>query len=370
MKLKRKLCFNWGISDHYGWGIYGLNLLVHGNMSNSFQVIPMESPSFLYPMDPLTIKFLSEKLPAPNASIELNIDDIFLSSLGNSNHLSINNRYRNIGVIFSEINPLPKDEIENLKKLEFIISGSSWSTSVLENSHINAHTVIQGIDLDLFQSAPKRFLGDKFVIFSGGKLEHRKGQDILLKAFGKLAKKYKDVLLITAWRSPWENQFAVSINKSILCNPLQVSSDMGRSIYEWILRNDVDSEQIICLETIPNRLMPEVFREVDLAVFPNRCEGGTNLVAMEALAYGLPCLISKNTGHLDLIKADNCFPLTIQNKICGNGMTDWGESSVDEIVALMEDAYHGRAKINRLKVRESMLNHSWDSTIKTMLSLF
>jgi len=77
MKPKRKVCFNWGISDHYGWGIYGLNLLIHGNMSNSFEVIPMEPPSFLYPMDPLTIKFLSEKLPDPNASIELNIDDIF-----------------------------------------------------------------------------------------------------------------------------------------------------------------------------------------------------------------------------------------------------------------------------------------------------
>lgn len=43
--------------------------------------------------------------------------------------------------------------------------------------------------------------------------------------------------------------------------------------------------------------MPEVFREVDLAVFPNRCEGGANLVAMEAFAYGLSCLILQNTGH-------------------------------------------------------------------------
>jgi hypothetical protein len=51
-------------------------------------------------------------------------------------------------------------------------------------------------------------------------------------------------------------------------------------------------------------------------------------------------------------------------------MSDWGESSVDEIVALMEDAYHGRAKINRLKVRESMLNYSWGNAIKSMLSLF
>jgi glycosyltransferase involved in cell wall biosynthesis len=73
---------------------------------------------------------------------------------------------------------------------------------VLERSKIKSHTVIQGIDLDLFKPAAKRHLKDKFVIFSGGKLEYRKGQDILLKAFSKLATKYEGVVLITAWRSP------------------------------------------------------------------------------------------------------------------------------------------------------------------------
>ena len=71
MKPKRKLCFDWGISDHYGWGIYGLNLLIYGSMNDSFEVIPIEPPSFLYPIDPLTVKFLSEKLPSPNTNIEL-----------------------------------------------------------------------------------------------------------------------------------------------------------------------------------------------------------------------------------------------------------------------------------------------------------
>ncbi|CAN1514267.1 RfaG Glycosyltransferase [Burkholderiaceae bacterium] len=370
MQSKRKLCFNWGISDHFGWGVYGLNLLTYGQMSKTFQVIPVEVPSFLYPLDPLTVKYLSEKLPSPNTDIELLGNDIFLSALGNSNLPTIDNRYRNVGVIFSETNPLPPNEILNLKKFDFIIAGSSWNSSVLIDKQINAYTVMQGIDLDLFQPAPKKYLKDKFVIFSGGKLEYRKGQDILLKAFAKLASKYKDVVLITAWRSPWESQFAASINKSSICEPLQISTDMGKSIYEWILLNGVQSEQIICLDAIPNRLMPDVFREVDLAVFTNRCEGGTNLVAMEALAYGLPCLISKNTGHLDIIKSNNCFPLTLQKQIHGDGMRDWGESSVDEIVDLMEDQYLGRTKIDRLKVRESMLNYSWERAINSMLSLF
>ena len=145
---------------------------------------------------------------------------------------------------------------------------------------------------------------------------------------------------------------------------------MGKSIYDWILRNGVMPNQVLCLDTASNRLMPDVFREVDLAVFPNRCEAGTNLVAMEALAYGLPCLISQNTGHLDIIQKDNSIPLTLQRPIEGLGATGWGESSVDEIVDSMEEAYQGRLGLDSDVVRGSMLNYSWERSINQLLGLF
>ena len=224
--------------------------------------------------------------------------------------------------------------------------------------------------MELFKPSPKRHLKAKLVVFSGGKLEYRKGQDIVLKAFSKLASRHDDVVLLTAWRSPSEERFAPTVNESGLCEPFVLSNDIGRSTNEWILRNGIKPEQFISIDATPNRLMPEVFREVDLAVFPNRCEGGTNLVAMEALAYGLPCLISKNTGHLDIIKDANCLPLTLQEPIKKLGCIDWGESSVDEIVDLMEEVYQDRASINPTVARESMLPHSWENAIDSMLALF
>jgi len=369
MDEKRKLCFDWGISDYYGWGIYGFNLLLHGQMSNTFQIFPLQSTDFLYPLDPLAYKFITEQLPQPNTRVELKSHDIFLTSLGNSNQINIENKFRNIGVIFNETNPLPHDEINRLKNFEFVISGSTWNSLALEQSGIKTQTVIQGIDLELFRRAQKRYLKDKFVIFSGGKLEYRKGQDLVIKAFSRFAKKHKDVVLLTAWRSPWEQKIAQTVNQSNVCEPLIPSDDMGESISQWISRNGINLDQVICLPPTPNRLMPEVFREVDLAVFPNRCEAGTNLVAMEALAYGITCLISKNTGHLDLIKDQNCFPLSDQKSIHGQGKSDWGESSVEEVEALMEECYQGKIKINPSKARESMLNHSWESAINSMLTL-
>jgi glycosyltransferase involved in cell wall biosynthesis len=369
MNDKRKLCFNWGISDHYGWGIYGFNLLVYGQMSNAFQLIPLQSSEFLYPLDPIANKFISERLPQPNTSIELKNHDILLTALGNFNQINIDHNFRNIGVIFNETNPLPQDEIKKLKNFEFVICGSTWNTLALEKSGIKTQTVIQGIDLDLFRRAPKRYLKDKFVIFSGGKLEYRKGQDLVIKAFSIFAKKHQDVVLVTAWRSPWERELAQTVNQSNVCEPFIPSDDVGRSINEWIARNGINIDQVISLGPTPNRLMPEVFREIDLAVFPNRCEAGTNLVAMEALAYGIPCLISKNTGHLDLIKDQNCFPLQDQKPINAQGKDDWGESSVEEMVALMEEYYQGKIKINPSIARESMLDHSWEKAINSMLTL-
>ena len=55
-----------------------------------------------------------------------------------------------------------------------------------------------------------------------------------------------------------------------------------------------------------NRTMPGILASADAALFPNRCEPGTNLVAMETLAAGVPAILAANTGQFErtLIIAD------------------------------------------------------------------
>jgi glycosyltransferase involved in cell wall biosynthesis len=369
MPEKRKLGFTWRVSDYTGWGVYGFNLLVHGYKSSNFQMLLGQDPSFLYPLDPLTDKYLTLHLSGSGNFLDLQSDDILLTALGNSNASMSPKKHRNIGVIFCETSPLPEAEVKTLKEFEFIITGSTWNASSLKSLGIETRTVIQGVDLDIFTPHPKRYLEDRFVVFSGGKLEFRKGQDLVLRAFSVFSKKHADALLINAWRSPWEQHIAASINRSQLCEPFFPSPDIGKSIDDWIFRNNVRLENVISLGPTPNRLMPEVFREVDLAVFPNRCEGGTNLVAMEALAYGLTSIISENTGHLDIIKDDNCIPLRqITSAAREQGECGWGESSVDDLVDLMEEAYHGK-RVQPSKARGSMMQHSWKNAINSLLTL-
>ena len=50
----------------------------------------------------------------------------------------------------------------------------------------------------------------------------------------------------------------------------------------WIAENGVPEKNIHDYGMVSNHLMPEVFAQADVAVFPNRCEG--ERVAMEAMA--------------------------------------------------------------------------------------
>jgi glycosyltransferase involved in cell wall biosynthesis len=93
--------------------------------------------------------------------------------------------------------------------------------------------------------------------------------------------------------------------------------------------------------------MGRLVREAHVAVFPNRCEGGTNLVAMECMASGVPTVLSANTGHLDLVEAGGCVVLERQGPARATaqfaGTEGWGESDVEEVLEAMEWAYANRA---------------------------
>jgi glycosyltransferase involved in cell wall biosynthesis len=120
--------------------------------------------------------------------------------------------------------------------------------------------------------------------------------------------------------------------------------------------------------------MGQVVREADVALFPNRCEGGTNLVAMECMASGVPTILSANTGHLDLITSGGCFPLERQKVVPRptrffRDTEGWGESDVDEIVATLERLHADRqlARDRAAIGARFMTTLSWEARIAAFL---
>ena len=85
----------------------------------------------------------------------------------------------------------------------------------------------------------------------------------------------------------------------------------------WVRAAGGLGRQFLHLDAVPNDFLPQVLREMDAALFTNRCEGGTNLMAMERMVCGAPTVLSAKTGRLGLIAEDNYYPLLAQAPLGG-----------------------------------------------------
>jgi len=194
---------------------------------------------------------------------------------------------------------------------------------------------------------------DRFLIFSGGKAELRKGQDIVMAASRSLRAATGGDAGHRV-HSPWP----------AACVQPGPDRDRGAVVFDqsgkldagaWAGANGIAPEQVIDLGNVPNASMPPILREMDAAVFTNRAEGGTNLVAMECMACGIPVILSRNTGHLDLIEKDNCYRSTTRGwpGTAGpaSGRPVLGESQVEEVVECLEQIFADRAAAQQRGMR-------------------
>lgn len=356
--MKPWLGITWSISNRFGWGIYGLNLVI--------ELLKRQTPAPVCFGDIVTdtlSKDIIEKLQPAIQFQQQNLqnfykmgqvaklgDAIVLHALGNGMEWSMVSQgvegEINAGVIFFEYTEISDEGRQRLSRLNGTVAGSTWNADVLKSWGVrNVETVFQGVDTDLFLPKPKtdEYEG-RFAVFSGGKLDFRKGQDIVLAAFKRFAESHPDAVLVTAWQNLWPlTALPMKFSPHTTTLP-DIRPDGSMNLQKWAAEHGVPPEKFVDLGMQPNAAMPDILKNMDLAIFPNRCEGGTNLVAMEAMACGVPCVLSENTGHMDLTADDRAFVLHAQRKVSAKMLaTDgWGESDVDELVACMESAYNNR----------------------------
>ena len=264
------------------------------------------------------------------------------------------------------------------KNYDMFIAISKWNADYLQSLDLHGptHLCYQGIDPTLFHPAPRSGLyKNRFVIFSGGKFEFRKGQDIVLAAFKRFRQKHPEALLVTCWQNlllPQGEAFRLAGH----CMDMpEAAPNYGLQMTPWLLKQGLPPDSFIDLPFTHNLLMPQVLRECDVAVFPNRCEGGTNLVAMEAMACGVPTFVAYNTGQKDIVDLMGAEALRSQTPVKAspdmNSVVDWGESDVDEVVAAFERVYTSRyeAAQKAARVAEGMKAWEWGPLNEKLLKI-
>ena len=374
---RKKVLLNWEIGSNFGWGLLGMNIFFH--WANDDRLVPFAGETIgsecLAMVDPLRLSVVSEAIVRSNDALEeLNrmrtqsramLEGVVLEPVGHGMPPSGLHGELNVGrSIFENTDTSEFDRV--LDKYDRLLCGSNWNASILHaRTGRPVKVILEGVDPSLFCPGPKSGLLDpaKFYIFSGGKVEHRKAQDLVLLAFREFSRRYRDAVLVTAWHSPWPGISEGFRGK--LDAPLGLDASGRIDVKRWVADNGIDPASIVELFAMPNQLMPPILREMDVAIQPSRAEACTNLPAKEAMACGLPVIVANNTGMKDLITEHNSIPLWRQAPVPGEhaaGTEGWGESSVDEIVEALERVYVDRAWASELGIRASRWiaeNRTW-----------
>ncbi len=380
MVFNASVGIGWPASSYTGWGVYGLNL--------TLQLLEMKkNPVWISaPVDlEINKNFLSiekkqrllEEVAIKTGSLEF--DFPVLHALRNDFRPSLDEQLArgsiNIGVIFFENTEFSEMGIKRAKDYDLIITGSSWNMEILQKAGIyNVVNVFQGVDTELFSPSDKsKKDSEKFIVFSGGKFEYRKAQDAVVSAFKQFYVNHPNALLVFAWENPWD-EIVSTIKYSPFVEGVPERTKTGVTDFSsWLNRNGLPSDSFEDLGRIPNHKMPPVLASADVAIFPNRCESGTNLVAMEAMASGVPTILSSNTGHLDLIKQGNCLRLLKMSPSLPfahySGVSGWMEPDINEIVEALEEVYVNREKANQMaKVgHKSLQSFNWKKQINYLM---
>lgn len=251
---------------------------------------------------------------------------------------------KKIAITFAD-RKIPKKFVDQSKKFDVIVSGSQWCKNLLTDHGIDSEVILQGIDPLIFNESrsEKQIFRDDFLIFSGGKFEDRKGQDVTLKAYKIFQDRHPEARLVCCWANPY-------------------TDDSGMKI---LMKSGVDLNRVITIPTMPNPCMSQIYQNTDVGVFPSRCEAGTNLVMMEYMACGKPAIATIGTGQSDLINEKTGMPLE-NSKVCellenSEVVALWEEPSVDSIVDKLEWVFDNTQEAKKIgkEAASLMKDYTW-----------
>lgn len=281
-----------------------------------------------------------------------------------------------IGYTFFEKDALEPEEVAALRShFDLVVGGSSYCAEILRAHDIACPGMVaQGIDHSVFHplAQERSLFRDRFVVFSGGKLELRKGQDLAIRAFRILRERHDDVLLVNAWHNVHSASRA-TIGASPHIEANFGSGDPVTEVRRLLAQNGIDPADAVTIGARSHASMARVYRESDVGLFPNRCEGGTNLVLMEYQACGRPAIATQATGHVDVVDRSFAMPLEdLQPLSVADGessITGWVEPSLDEIVERLELCYQNRHELPILGARaaQAMEPFTWEAAAGGLL---
>jgi len=334
----------WDPSGRFGWGLVALHLaLAFGRQGHRVFLPRNRRPVPTVSLDK------QDALERIEAAGDTNERRVLLMANGNDFAAPPNSKNRFVVAInMFEESDVPWTAAQRLRQFDLNVTASRWCQSRLASAGVATILWHQGFDSEVFRPRARAANEGPLRVFSGGKLEFRKGQDIVVEAFKQFRRtpEGRDAVLVSAWQNPWPATLRGIQHSGYIAN--QPERNLGSiDIRTWLAVNGVPFSSSIDLGWRTQVEMAQAISTCDVGFFTNRCEGGTNMVLTEAIASGLPCIMSRNTGHLDLGDRDRDIWLHDQRPVPWKhdgfrSISGWGESSIEECVSALRAARTAR----------------------------
>lgn len=259
-----------------------------------------------------------------------------------------------IGFPIFELDTFNDLEKHHLNSCDELMVCSQWAKRVVEDQcpPFSAKVVPLGVDSDIFKLAQSRNDG-KVVFFNCGKWEIRKGHDVLIQAFRKIAEEYNNIEL-------W-----------MMCSNPFNSKEENNKWHE--LYNHPKVKLIPRMET--QQEVYNIMSQVDCGVFPSRGEGW-NLELLEMMAAGKHVIATNYSAHTEFCSQDNAklIPIKDTEPAFDNkwffGQGNWAKIDDEEVdllaqeMSLFAETYKGEQNINGI---ETAKKFSWQNTAKEIV---
>lgn len=336
--------------NRLGYGIVGLNIAksaIENNIDLGLHFIGSPQPELLEPKileasQRMLWDSFDNKVPLIKIWHQFALLDIIP-----------NNRY--LAWPIFELDTFTDLELKHLRIPDEIIVCSQWAKEIVQRYLPSkpVHTVPLGVDRSIFyQSNQQRT--DKYIFFTIGKLEYRKGHDLIVSCFNKAFTKEDNVEL-----------------KLMINNPF-LSQEVGQEWKNTYLKSNLNVSFQNSVNTHAD--VANFINSCDCGIFISRAEGW-NLELLESMSCSKPVIATNYSGHTEFCDTYNSRLVEIKDtepaydKMGGmwfRGQGNWAELCYDQeeqIIEHMRYMYKNNIKYNE-HGRITAEKFTWNNSIK------
>jgi glycosyltransferase involved in cell wall biosynthesis len=249
-----------------------------------------------------------------------------------------------------------------LRRADMVWTPSHWGRRILEAHDVPRERIgvaPEGVDSAVFVPSPDDRRGEIFRFLCVAKWEERKGAADLVRAF-------RD-----------EFRPGEPVELAMHCGPAASTAAAVRDALAG--GSPGDAPRIVCTDPVSLAGLVALMQSCHAFVLPTRAEGW-GLPILEAMACGLPCIVTGYSGLTEFAHEENCFLIRVAG-MCrvrdpryyaeDRDSGEWAQPDLAHLRALMRLVYENRmlaaAKAKRAR-EEAVRLWGWDRAAQAALA--